>query len=147
MDLSSTAFSNKGTIPSKYTCDSQNISPDLSWQNAPQNTQSFALICDDPDAPIGTWTHWVLYNIPSNTKTLPENVQTLPQGTQIGINSWNKNQYGGPCPPSGEHRYFFKLYALDTILDTPNMTSNELQHAIKGHVLDETTFMGKYRRQ
>ena len=148
MELSSTTISHTGNIPSLYTCDGQNISPDLSWSGVPEDTQSFALICDDPDAPVGTWTHWVLYNLPAHTRSLEENLQELPSGTQVGANSWNKNNYGGPCPPSGEHRYFFKLFALDTILE-PNlaMTSTSLQQAMTGHILAETTLMGRYRRK
>lgn len=146
MELSSSSFSHTDTIPSQYTCDGQNISPELSWGNIPEGTQSFALICDDPDAPVGTWVHWILYNLPANITNLKENIQTLPSGTQVGLNSWDKKTYGGPCPPSGRHRYFFKLYALDIVLDVnPGMTSDSLQQTMKSHILGEATLMGKYR--
>jgi Raf kinase inhibitor-like YbhB/YbcL family protein len=148
MELYSTAFFHNGDIPIQYTCDGQNISPDLSWSDIPKGTQSFALIFDDPDALRGTWTHWVLYNLPSTANSLQEDIQILPSGTQVGTNSWNKKAYGGPCPPYGEHRFIFKLYALDTVLDVdPHMTSDALQQVMKGHVLAESTLLGRYTRK
>ena len=113
MQITSSAFTNNTVIPSKYTCDGDNVSPPLAWQDVPEGTKLFKLIVDDPDAPSGTWTHWVLYNIPADTKSLPENIKQLPAGTKVGSNSWQKKEYGGPCPPSGQHHYHFKLYALD----------------------------------
>lgn len=114
--LSSAAFTQNGTIPSVYTCDSDNrngVSPPLKWENAPKETVSFVLIMDDPDAPVGSWDHWLMSNIPATTKKLDENLKTLPAGAQLGANSWKRFDYGGPCPPDREHRYFFKIYALD----------------------------------
>ena len=148
MELKSTAFSDQDLLPAKFTCDGDSISPDLFWENAPVNTKSFALIVDDPDAPRGTWTHWILYNIPAATTSLSENIKHLPAGTKVGLNSWPNQDYGAPCPPSGEHRYFFKLYALDTVLDfadTP--TSEDLQSAMKNHVLANASLMGRYSRK
>lgn len=150
--IATTAFSSGGTIPKNYTCDGPDLSPPLTWKDAPAGTQSFALIADDPDAPAGTWVHWVVYNVPSTTKELPEGVQKsekLPDGTLQGRNDFRKIGYGGPCPPPGKpHRYFFKLYALDTKLSLePGATKPELESAIKGHTLTQTEIMGKYGRQ
>ncbi|KKL66619.1 hypothetical protein LCGC14_2143140, partial [marine sediment metagenome] len=114
------AFGNGDPIPTKYTCDDQDISPPLQWGDPPEGTRSFALICDDPDAPVGTWVHWVLYNLPASARDLPEAVPSdaeLSGGGRHGQNSWRRPGYGGPCPPGGTHRYFFKLYALDDELD------------------------------
>ncbi len=145
-DLTSSAFAQGERIPTKYTCDGEDISPPLQWSNPPQGTQSFALIMDDPDAPVGTWVHWVLFNLPADTQELPEQT-TLPAGAQDGKNSWGRTGYGGPCPPSGTHRYFFKLYALDT---TVNLTSNadkaQLLRAMEGHILAQAEVMGTYSR-
>ncbi len=140
-----------GMIPSVYTCDGKDLSPPLSWSGAPEGTKSFALICDDPDAPGGTWVHWVVFNVPSNVASLPEGVPTireLPDGTRQGINDFHRIGYGGPCPPKGPpHRYFFRLYALDTTLPlSPGATKRQLISAMKGHVLGETTLIGKYGR-
>ena len=150
--ITTTAFSNGGTIPKNYTCDGPDLSPPLTWKDPPAGTQSFALITDDPDAPAGTWVHWVIYNIPSTTKELPEGVQKtekLPDGTLQGRNDFRKIGYGGPCPPPGKpHRYFFKLYALDTKLSLkPGATKAELESAMKGHTLGQTEIMAKYGRQ
>ena len=147
MKITSDAFENEKVIPSKYTCDGSDISPSLSWDGIPDNTKSFALIVDDPDAPHGTWDHWILFNIPSNVRTLLENISLLPEGTQQGKNSWDKTGYGGPCPPSGVHRYFFKLYALDNVLtlnDGANKT--EIIDAMKNHIITEASLLGKYER-
>lgn len=147
LNLSSNAFNHQSTIPSKYTCDGQDISPELSWENAPQNTKSFVLIVDDPDAPMGTWVHWLLFNIPADTHTLEENLKMLPAGTLSGTNSWNNQGYGGPCPPQNTHRYFFKLYALDTTLGlSAGSDKKAIETAMQGHVLVTAELMGKYTR-
>lgn len=148
----SPAFARGKPIPADYTCDGKNISPPLRWSNAPAGTRSFALICDDPDAPGGDWVHWVVYGIPGNALELPENVlpsESLPDGSKQGINSFNKTGYGGPCPPSGRaHRYFFRIFALDTDLDLkPKAARAELESAMKGHVLGMGESMGTYQRK
>lgn len=148
MEITSTAFNNGEIIPAKYTCDGDDISPPLAWSGIPPATKSIALICDDPDATNGTWTHWVLYNIPPTSSALPENVHTFPSGTKVGVNSWPRKSYGGPCPPSGVHRYFFKLFALDTTLNLHDkITSDQLQAAMVGHILDKAILLGKYQRK
>ncbi len=151
MKLSSPAFSANGLIPALYTCDSQDISPALSWDDPPAGTQSFALICDDPDAPGKTWVHWVLYDLPATVSELPESVPptaTLENGGIHGINDFGRLGYGGPCPPSGTHRYFFKLYALARKLGLkPGATKAELLTAMAGHILAETELMGRYARR
>ena len=148
MQLSSPAFTDGGLLPSKYTCDGQSISPPIQWQDAPSKTKSFALIYDDPDAPAGTWTHWILYNLPPTTNTLTENITNLPAETKVGMNSWPEAKYGAPCPPSGEHRYIFHLYALDTMLSlSGTVTSTTLRKAMQGHILATTTLTGRYRRK
>ena len=150
-ELTSAAFAAGERIPRKYTCDGEDISPPLKWSNAPQDAQSFALIADDPDAPIGTWVHWVLYNLPGQTVALAQAVPPdadLPDGGRHGKNSWGRLGYGGPCPPGGTHRYFFKLYALDTVLDLAAGASKEqLLQAMQGHILAQTELMGLYSRQ
>lgn len=147
MKLISPAFVNGGILPLKYTCDGDDISPPLEWQDTPIGTKSFALIYDDPDAPGATWIHWILYNIPTNVLSLPENIQTLPEGTKVGINSWSRRGYGGACPPSGEHRYIFTLYALGVELDCDeNMTSQKLQNMIHAHILDKAILTARYSR-
>lgn len=148
--LTSTAFTDGGTIPQKYTCDGADVSPPLAWDNVPEGTKSFALICDDPDAPMGTWVHWVLFNLPADTRNLPEAVppdKELPSGARQGTNDFRKIGYGGPCPPSGTHRYYFKLYALDTLLELPaGISKAQLLKAMEGHVLAEGQLMGRYSR-
>lgn len=148
--LTSTAFAAGEKIPRKYTCDGDDISPPLQWTDAPQNTQSFALISDDPDAPVGTWVHWVLYNVPGTSTSLPEAVpkqDELPDGSRHGRSSWGRSAYGGPCPPGGTHRYFFKLYALDTVLELAAGAGKEqLLQAMEGHILAQTELMGLYSR-
>jgi hypothetical protein len=149
--LSSTAFSNGGEIARRYTCDGEDLSPALAWQDAPAGTQSLALIADDPDAPMGTWTHWLLWNIPPKATLLPEDVakiEVLDNAARQGINDFKRIGYGGPCPPPGKaHRYFFKLYALNARLDLkPGATKAELELAIKPHVLAEAQWMGTYQR-
>ncbi|RIH89443.1 YbhB/YbcL family Raf kinase inhibitor-like protein [Calidithermus roseus] len=137
--LSSSAFAQGKPIPAKYTCDGLDISPPLAWSDAPRGTQSFALIMDDPDAPAGTWVHWVLFNLPAQTHQLAEKAV---QGVQ-GRNSWGRLGYGGPCPPSGTHRYFFRLYALDTLLQLPaGATKEQVLRAMQGHVLAQAELMG-----
>ena len=151
MIIKSSAFVEGGMIPSKYTCDERDISPPLEWKDVPAGVKSFALICDDPDAPGGIWVHWVVYNIPSNISRLEENIKPEPgaKNTMLqGSNSWSRTGYGGPCPPSGTHRYYFKLYALDEMLSLkPGMSKMQLLDAMKGHVLAEAQLMGKYKRQ
>lgn len=151
LTITSSAFKESEMIPSKYTCDGKNISPPLEWEIAPQGTQSFALISDDPDAPMGTWIHWVMWNIPAETNELPENVQQtkeLTDGTKQGLNSSHKYGYTGPCPPSGTHRYYFKLYALDKTLELKgDVTKEQLLDAMEGHILAESSLMGKYQRK
>jgi len=148
--IKSTAFKEGGMIPSKYTCDGADISPPLSWDSVPEGTKSLALICDDPDAPMGTWVHWVIFNIPPDTRELPENVppqKTLANGAKQGINDFRKIGYGGPCPPGGTHRYYFKLYALDTGINLEaGATKSQLLKAMEGHILAEGQLMGKYKR-
>ena len=148
--LTSTAFAEGEPIPSKYTCDGEDISPPLQWRDVPEGTRSFALIADDPDAPRGTWDHWLLYNLPAEARNLPEGVPAeaeLSDGSRHGQNSWSRLGYGGPCPPSGTHRYFFKLYALDTLLELDAGASKErLSQAMEGHVLAEAVLMGVYTR-
>jgi len=150
MKVTSSAFNEGQMIPLKYTCDGQDISPPLEWEDAPDATKSFALICDDPDAPMGMWVHWVVYDIPPDMNNLPEHVRPerqLGNGIRQGNNSWPNIGYGGPCPPGGTHRYYFKLYALDTTLNLkPGATKEQLLQAMKGHVLEEAHLMGKYQR-
>lgn len=149
--LKSTAFPNGGAIPKKYTCDGADLSPALSWDDAPAGTESLALIVDDPDAPMGTWTHWLIWNIPAKATLLPEDtpkMNLLDNGARQGGNDFKRIGYGGPCPPSGKpHRYFFKLYALDARLDLKaGAGRNELQRAMDRHVLSQAEWMGTYRR-
>ncbi|MBN1247802.1 MAG: YbhB/YbcL family Raf kinase inhibitor-like protein [Anaerolineae bacterium] len=150
--LTSGAFAADQLIPSIYTCDGENISPPLAWEGLPDGTESLALIMDDPDAPGGTWVHWVLYNIPSDVAGLSEGVpaeETLQNGIRQGQNSGGRIGYAGPCPPSGTHRYFFKLYALDAALTAlPDRTQKDaLLEAMEGHILGEVALMGTYARQ
>lgn len=150
IEVSSPAFAQDGMIPSKYTADGQNVSPPLAWQNIPAGTKSVALICDDPDAPGRTWVHWVMWNIPPDVNSLTENVphvETMPDGTKQGISDFKSTGYGGPAPPSGTHRYYFKVYALDISLNIPNTsTKPDLLKAMEGHILAEGRLMGKYKR-
>jgi hypothetical protein len=151
MELSSNAFQAEEMIPRKYTCDGENISPPLTWSQVPEGTESFALIADDPDAPGRTFVHWVIYNISAGVTELPESIpneETVLDGAEQGRNSSNKTGYMGPCPPSGTHRYFFKLYALDTtVKGGPGLSKSDLIGEIEGHVLAEGQLMGKYKRQ
>ena len=152
--LTSSAFPQGGEIPAKYTCEGQDISPPLAWTGAPPDATSLALIVDDPDAPDPaapkmTWVHWVLYNIPPGTGSLPEGAKQLPPGTLQGLNDWKSTGYGGPCPPPGHgpHRYFFRLYALDSEVGLPAGASRkELERALEGHVLAVAELVGVYQR-
>ena len=150
LQIKSSAFETGGMIPKQYTCDGEDISPPLSWDGVPESTKSLALISDDPDAPMGTWVHWVLYDLPGSTRELQENFpkdKTLSNGAKQGITDFKKIGYGGPCPPSGVHRYFFKLYALDTKLNLePGATKKQLEDAMKTHILAQAELMGKYKR-
>lgn len=149
--VKSSAFEEGGMIPRKYTCDGPDLSPPLSWSGIPEGAKSIALICDDPDAPMGTWVHWVAYNLPAESKGLPEGVaiqEKIAGGGAQGINDFRRIGYGGPCPPGGTHRYFFKLYALDAKLDlSGKVTKAQLLKAMEGHVLAEGQLMGKYSRR
>jgi Raf kinase inhibitor-like YbhB/YbcL family protein len=148
--LTSPEFVHEEAIPVKFSCDGEDISPPLQWIGSPEGTQSFALIMDDPDAPGGTWVHWVLYNIPPETRALTENIlaePTLADGSMHGENSRGRTDYGGPCPPGGTHRYFFKLYALDILLEaSPDIDASDLLNLMEGHILAETQLMGVYSR-
>ena len=150
MELRSAAFEEGGMIPKKHTCDGEDISPALEWTSVADGTKSLALICDDPDAPGGTWVHWVIFNIPGGERDLAENIPSqkeLPDGSKQGTNDFRKIGYGGPCPPGGTHRYYFKIYSLDTELDLEaGVTKSQLLQAMKGHVLGEGQLMGKYKR-
>jgi Raf kinase inhibitor-like YbhB/YbcL family protein len=152
IQLTSLAFAEGQPIPAKYTGDGPDISPPLRWSGVPPGTKSLALICDDPDAPVGTWVHWVLYGLPATTNELPEKVpttDTLPNGARQGLNDFGRVGYGGPAPPPGKpHRYFFKLYALDTQLDLkPRATKQDLLRAMEGHILAQGQLMGTYQRR
>lgn len=150
LQLTSSAFEQGKPIPAKYSCRGEDVSPALSWGEPPAGTQSFALIMDDPDAPVGTWVHWVLFNIPPSARGLAEAVPsdaTLADGSMNGKNSWGRLGYGGPCPPSGTHRYFFKLYALDEMLGlSSGADKGELLKAMEGHILAQGELMGTFSR-
>lgn len=149
--LRSTSFEEGGRIPRRNTCDGEDISPDLSWTDVPERTASVALIVDDPDAPRGNWVHWVLFDLPPNLLGLPEKVPSKPvleEGGVHGTNDFGRLGYGGPCPPSGTHRYFFKLSALDVALRLPpSATREQVEKAMQGHVLAEARLTGKYSRE
>ena len=149
--ITSRAFEDGGKIPSKYTCDGEDISPPLQWEAVPDGTASIAVISDDPDAPMGSWVHWVLFNLPPDTRELKENFpddETLADGTRQGITDFGATGYGGPCPPSGTHRYFFKIYALDKKIDVAIIVDKaQLLQEMEGHILGEGQLMGKYQRQ
>jgi Raf kinase inhibitor-like YbhB/YbcL family protein len=151
LQISSSAFPNGEAIPKEFTCDGLNVSPQLTWTDPPTTTQSLALILDDPDAPAGTWVHWVLYNLPPDARELAENVpsrEQLPNGAHQGRNSFNKTGYGGPCPPAGKpHRYFFKLYALDRKLNLRlGATKADVERAMQDHIVAQSELMGRYSR-
>jgi Raf kinase inhibitor-like YbhB/YbcL family protein len=149
--LTTSAFRAGGTIPKKHTCDGPDVSPGLAWADAPAGTASFSLIMDDPDAPVGTWVHWVLYDLPANAHELGENIpkqNDLPNGARQGRNDFRKIGYGGPCPPPGSaHRYFFKLYALDARTNlNAGATKADLEKAMKAHILAQAELIGRYQR-
>ncbi len=146
MKISSPAFSDNGSIPAKYTCDGADVNPPLVIEHVPAAARSLALIVDDPDAPVGMWVHWVVWNIDPNTAEIREN--SVPPGASQGKNDWHRNSYGGPCPPSGTHRYFFKLYALDTPLDLgPGTTKSDLERAIERKTIATAQVIGVYKRR
>jgi len=151
MILTSTAFRDNESIPTKFTCDGEDLSPPLAWSGVPEGAKSLALICDDPDAPAGTWVHWVLYGLPPDMASLPEGVPakglTAP-GARQGRNDFRRTGYGGPCPPPGKpHRYFFKLYALDSAPALkPDATKKDLEQAMEGHILAQGQLVGRYHR-
>jgi Raf kinase inhibitor-like YbhB/YbcL family protein len=151
MTLTSPAFGEGQPIPAQYTCEGDDLSPPLSWTEPPAGTRSLALINDDPDAPGQTWVHWLVYNLPPAVRALPEGVPAEGEqsdGTRQGQTDFGRVGYGGPCPPSGTHRYYFKLYALDVVLALrPGATKAQLERAMQGHVLAEAQLMGTYRRQ
>jgi Raf kinase inhibitor-like YbhB/YbcL family protein len=148
--INSPAFEDGGMIPSKFTCDGQDMSPALGWEAVPENAKTLAIICDDPDAPMGTWVHWVIFNIPADLGGLEEDVpadEVLPSGALQGKNDFRRIGYGGPCPPGGTHRYFFKIYALDAELDlSPGATKSQVLEAMEGHILAQGKLMGRYSR-
>jgi Raf kinase inhibitor-like YbhB/YbcL family protein len=151
LNLKSSAFSEGGDIPRKFTCDGPDVSPELTWDEGPSGTQSFCIIMDDPDAPAGTWVHWVYYDIPNTSRGLPEGIPKIGEvkdGGKHGRNDFGRLGYGGPCPPRGPaHRYFFKLYALNTRLDLqPGARKSDVEKAMKGHILAQTQLMGRYKR-
>jgi Raf kinase inhibitor-like YbhB/YbcL family protein len=154
ISLTSVAFTDGSAIPASYTCEGKDLAPPLSWANLPEGTRSLVLIVDDPDAPDPeapkmTWVHWVLYNIPPDVSTLAEGISAegLPPGTREGLNDWKRTGYGGPCPPIGRHRYFHKLYALDTVLpDMDRPTKQQVEEAMQGHILAQTQLMGTYEK-
>ncbi len=150
--IASSSFSDGAAIPRKFTCDGENVSPELSWTSIPAGAKSLALITEDPDAPAGTWTHWVLFDLPADTRQLPEGVAAsaeLPNGAKQGRNDFGKMGYGGPCPPPGKaHRYFFKLYALSSHPEIQaGASKQELLHAMEGYILAQTEMVGTYQRQ
>jgi hypothetical protein len=150
MKLTSSAFAEGAMIPVKYTCDGEDISPSLAWTDVPGGARALILICEDPDAPAGTWVHWVAFNLAPDMGGLPEGVppdKTLKTDGVQGTNSWRRIGYGGPCPPGGTHRYYFKLYALDNTLSlASNATAKDVQAAMRGHILAEAQLMGRYKR-
>ena len=154
MTITSPVFRHEGAIPARYTCEGDDVSPPLAVGGIPSAAKSLALIVDDPDAPDPAapkrvWVHWVMYNLPPTTKELPEGVRAdaLPAGTRVGKNDWGNAEYGGPCPPIGRHRYFHKLYALDTVLEDLNQPNKAtLEKAMQGHIVGEATLMGTYQK-
>lgn len=149
LTLSSPAFELEQPIPAVYTCRGEDLSPALVWSDVPEGTQSLALLMDDPDAPAGTWTHWLVYNIPPGERGMPEGAShpnddapELPDGAVQGLNSWKRADYGGPCPPSGRHRYYFHLFALDTTLTSEALDREAFRKAVEGHVLAQGGLMG-----
>ena len=152
LSLKSSAFEHGAEIPRRYTCQGRDVSPPLTWSDPPEGTESFVLIVDDPDAPDPdqprmTWVHWVVYNLPPDTKGLSETAADLPAGAAVGKNDWKRCEYGGPCPPIGRHRYFHKLFALDTMLaGLSQPTKADIERAMEGHILDRAELVGTYRK-
>jgi len=148
--ITSTAFDEGSMIPRSYTCDGEDVSPPLAWTGVPEGTKSLALICDDPDAPVGTWVHWVLFNLPADINGLSANVppdKVIENGGRHGMNDFRKFGYGGPCPPGGTHRYYFKLYALDAEINLDaGINKAQLVKAMEGHILAQGQLMGRYKR-
>ena len=149
--ITSPAFDEGQPIPRKHTCEGNDVSPVLKWADVPEGTKSIALICDDPDAPMGTWVHWVIFNLPTDTRELAENISKKPvleNGAKQGVSDFKRPGYGGPCPPPGKpHRYFFKLYAVDRMLDLKEgATKKDLEKAMQGHILAQGELMGTYKR-
>lgn len=148
--INSPAFEDGGMIPSRFTCDGLDVSPALEWESVPETAKTLAIICDDPDAPMGTWVHWVIFNIPADLDGLEEDVpadEVLSNRAIQGKNDFRRIGYGGPCPPGGTHRYFFKIYALDTELDlSPGATKSQVLEAMEGHILAQGKLMGRYSR-
>jgi Raf kinase inhibitor-like YbhB/YbcL family protein len=146
LKISSPAFENNGYMPAKYSCDGMDVNPPLLIENVPTNAKSLALVVDDPDAPTGTWVHWVVWDIHPGTKEIKEN--SVPKGAGQGLNDFRQHNYKGPCPPPGTHRYFFKLYALDTILNlSQDSTKAGLESAMKGHIIEQAQTIGLYKRR
>jgi Raf kinase inhibitor-like YbhB/YbcL family protein len=151
LTVTSTSFRSGGDIAKKFSCDGEDVSPQISWSGAPEGSKAFVLIAEDPDAPAGTWTHWVLYDVPAATTSFDEGLskaEQLPDGLKQGRNDFRKIGYNGPCPPAGKpHRYFFRLYALDRILNVkPGAARSEIEKAMQGHILAQGEYMGRYRR-
>jgi Raf kinase inhibitor-like YbhB/YbcL family protein len=151
LNISSPSFTNGGAIPKKFTCDGADVSPELTWTDPPAGTKTFALLSDDPDAPVGNWNHWVIWNLPANLRSLPEGISKhahLADGSAQAMNDFHKPGYSGPCPPPGKpHRYYFKLFALDTTLTLQGEAGKpELEAAMKGHILAHAEWMGTYKR-
>lgn len=149
MKIISSSFNEGDLIPSQYTCTGENISPPVSWTGIPANAKSLALVVDDPDAPAGDWVHWVIYNIPFSMTGLQEKFpksKTMDNGIIQGVNDFKNNGYNGPCPPSGTHRYYFRLYALDINVNDADLSKDELNKAMDGHILAKSELMGKYKK-
>lgn len=147
LTLTSNAFKNNLSIPALYTCEGKDVSPELSWSDVPANTKSFALIVTDIDAPVAVFDHWVIFNLPAHLRHIKENQQDFSVGVMLGNNTWGSAKYRGPCPPTGEHRYYFTLYALDINLGLdPGSSKAQLESAMQGHVLGKAELMGRYKK-
>ncbi len=147
MKLSSSSFNHGDVIPTRFTCDGEDVCPDLTWEGVPSQAMSLVLIMDDPDAPMGTWDHLVIYNIPTSQTYFLESLRKLPPDIKFGLNSWRKAVWGGPCPPDREHRYFFRLYAIDKKLHFDKLPDKkEILTAIKDHIIASAELMGRYNR-
>jgi hypothetical protein len=145
--IQTNAFNDGGVIPAQYTCDGNNSSPFLEWHSPPTGTKSYVLLVDDYDAPNGLWNHWIVYNLPSNVNKLTEGIKILPEPAQHGENTWHRQEYGGPCPPDKEHRYYFKLFALDDMLNPQHKVTREnIDNIMEQHILGQTMLMGRYDR-